>query len=317
MHVLHDCDPGHDDMLAMLLAARHLDLVGVSTVHGNQSVDATTSNALKVLELGGLIDIPVFRGLSRPLVSEAVHAPEVHGESGLDGVELPEPTMKVQELDAVHAIIELSLQYDDLVIVATGPLTNVAAALRLDPTLAGRIREISLMGGSLTFGNSTPAAEFNIWVDPEAAHIVFTSGIPIRMFGLNVTRQASATSERIARMRDLGGHLAVTVADLLEFYRASLERVYGLPGASLHDPLAAATLIRPELFELREMHVGIELNGTLTRGMTVCDYRHVGAGQINGRGAVNRGAAPNARVAVSIDVDGFFDLLTDTLGTYA
>lgn len=317
MHVVLDCDPGHDDMLAILLAAKHLDVVAITTVHGNQSLDRTTSNALKILELGGLQHIPVSRGLARPLLGEAVYAPEVHGESGLDGVVLPEPTARITDVDAVQTIIELSRRYDDLVVVPTGPLTNVAAALTVDAGLAGRIREISLMGGSLTFGNSTPAAEFNIWADPEAADIVFTSGIPIRMFGLNVTRLASATAERIDRIRSLGTHVTRTVADLLDFYRESLHRVYGLAGASLHDPLAVATLIKPDLFELSPMHVGIELSGTRTRGMTVCDYRHASARPLQGKDAVRRGEVPNAQVAVGIDVDGFFDLLTETLGQYA
>jgi inosine-uridine nucleoside N-ribohydrolase len=316
VHVLMDCDPGHDDMLAILLAAKHLDVVAVTTAHGNQSVERTTDNALKVLELAGLKDIPVSRGLAKPLVGEVVYAPEVHGESGLDGVELPESVLRPVEADAVSTIIELSHRYEDLVLVPTGPLTNVAAAFTVDLALAGRIRQISLMGGSLTFGNSTPAAEFNIWVDPEAADIVFSSGIPIRMFGLNVTRLASATTERIERIRRQDNPVARTVADLLEFYRASLERVYGPPGASLHDPLAAATLIKPELFELRSMHVGIELHGTRTRGMTVCDYRHTNSAPLQGKNAVRRGEPPNAEVAVGIDVDGFFDLLTETLGSY-
>ncbi|MCU1529900.1 MAG: Inosine-uridine preferring nucleoside hydrolase, partial [Frondihabitans sp.] len=310
--------PGHDDMLAILLAAKHLDVVAITTVHGNQSLAKVTSNTLKIVELGSLQHIPVSRGLAKPLLGEAVHAPEVHGESGLDGVDLPEASVETTELDAVQTIIEMSHRYDDLVLVPTGPLTNIAAALTVDPTLAERVTEISLMGGSLTFGNSTPAAEFNIWVDPEAADIVFTSGIPIQMFGLNVTRQASATPERIQSIREQGGAVAGTVADLLDFYQQSLFRVYGLEGASLHDPLAVATLIRPELFEMRPMHVGIELNGTRTRGMTVCDYRHTGqATTLNGQSAVRNGSAANARVAVGIDVDGFFALLSETLGLYA
>jgi pyrimidine-specific ribonucleoside hydrolase len=316
MHVLLDCDPGHDDMLAILLAAPHLDVVGITTVHGNQSVDKTTLNALKILELAGL-DIPVSRGLSKPLVQDAVFVPQMHGESGLDGAELPEPTRVPTEIDAVQAIVAASTRYDDLVLVPTGPLTNIAAALIVDPTLAGRVREISLMGGSLTFGNWTPAAEFNIWADPEAADIVFRSGIPIRMFGLNVTRRAAATDARIARIRTQGSHLSEVVADLLEFYSASSKRLYGLSGASLHDPLAVATLIRPELFELQDLHVAIELTGARTRGMTVCDYRHASTPEIQERDAEPRGETPNAKVAVDIDVEGFFDLLAETLGQYA
>jgi inosine-uridine nucleoside N-ribohydrolase len=316
MHVLLDCDPGHDDMLAILLAAKHLDVVAITTVHGNQSVDKTTLNALRIVELGGL-HIPVSRGLAKPLIGDAVHAPQMHGESGLDGAELPYPTTLPTEADAVRTIIDLSHRYDDLVIVPTGPLTNLAAALIVDPTLRSQVREISLMGGSLTFGNWTPAAEFNIWADPEAADIVFRSGIPIRMFGLNVTRRAAATMQRIARIRADGGAVSRVVADLLEFYSASSRTLYGLSGASLHDPLAVATLIRPELFELQDLHVAIELTGTLTRGMTVTDYRHASTPEIQERDAEPRGEVPNARVAVDIDVEGFFDLLAETLGRYA
>ncbi|MET4781007.1 nucleoside hydrolase [Glaciihabitans sp. UYNi722] len=318
MHFLLDGDPGHDDMLTILLAAKHVEVVAITTVHGNQSLEKTTINARKTVELGGLQHIPIARGLDRPLVNEPVYAPEVHGKTGLDGVELPDPVVPLSDLTAVEMIIAMSHEYDDLVIVATGPLTNVAAALRIDPTLAGRLASISLMGGSLTFGNSTPAAEFNIWVDPEAADIVFTSGIPLRMFGLNVTRQAAATVKELDRIRDLGTPFARTIADLVEFYRANLERVYGLKGASLHDPLAIATFIRPELFTMKPMHVGIELHGTRTRGMTVCDYRHAtGESELGGKNAVLRGEPANCDVAIGIDVEGFFDLLTDTLAMYA
>lgn len=318
MHVLLDGDPGHDDMVAILLAARHLDVVGITTVSGNQSIDKVTRNALAIVEMAGLTAIPVARGLPRPLVNDPVYAPEIHGVTGLDGVALPEPTTPLAPLDAVDFILDASRRYDDLWLVPTGPLTNVAAAFIADPSLAGRLAGISLMGGSLTYGNSTPAAEFNIWVDPEAADVVFRSGVPIRMFGLNVTRLANATRTEIGRIRDIGRPVARTVANLLEFYRSSLEKVFGLTGASLHDPLAVATLIRPELFELQRMHVGIELYGTRTRGMTVCDYRHVGRGGGSpvGLDAIGRGEPPNAEVAVGVDVPGFFELLTATLAEY-
>jgi inosine-uridine nucleoside N-ribohydrolase len=317
MHFLLDGDPGHDDMLAILLAAKFVDVVAITTVHGNQSLEKTTINARKVVELGKLQHIPIAMGLPRPLVNKPTYAPEVHGVTGLDGVVLPDPTVELSKSSAVDLIIELSHTYDDLVIVATGPLTNVATALTVDPTLASRLTSISLMGGSLTFGNSTPAAEFNIWVDPEAADIVFTSGVPLRMFGLNVTRQAAATVKELDRIRGIGTEFARTVADLVEFYRANLERVYGLKGASLHDPLAIATFIRPELFTMQPMHVGIELHGTRTRGMTVCDYRHAVGGELGGKDAVLRGEPANCEVAVGIDVEGFFDLLTEALAQYS
>lgn len=197
-------------------------------------------------------------------------------------------------------------------------MTNIAAALIKDPTLTERIKGISLMGGSMTYGGSTAAAEFNIYVDPEAADVVFRSGVPLKMFGLNVTQMASATVERLDRIRAIGTPFARTAADLVEFYRSSLHKVYGLEGASIHDPLAAAIFIKPELFTMQPMNVQIELNGTLTRGMTVCDYRYVGheGKGIYGEEGIIRGAEPNCDVAVDMDVDGFFDLLTDTLAMY-
>lgn len=318
MPYLLDGDPGHDDMLAIFLAAKHLDVVGVTTVSGNQSLAKVTRNARAVLELGELTGLPLAAGMARPLVNDPVYAPEIHGQTGLDGVDLPEPTVVLVDQHAVDFIIEASHAHPGLRIVATGPLTNVAAAFIKDTTLAERVECISLMGGSLTYGNSTAAAEFNIWVDPEAADVVFRSGVPLKMFGLNVTRQASATRAEIARIQEIGTPFAKTVGDLLEFYRSSLENVFGLEGASLHDPLAVATFIRPELFELRPMHVAIELTGTHTRGMTVCDYRRIpGTGDaLAGQDAIVQNANPNCEVAVGIDVPGFFDLLVETLAMY-
>lgn len=318
MHFLLDGDPGHDDMLAIFLAAKHLDVVGITTVSGNQSLDKVTLNARKCVELAGLTNIPIARGLPRPLVNQPRYAPEIHGVSGLDGVELPEPTVALSDLHAVDFIIAASHEYDDLTLVPTGPLTNIASALIKDPTLAERISGISLMGGSLTYGGSTPAAEFNMFVDPEAADVVFRSGAPIKMFGLNVTRMASATIARLDSIRAIGTDFALTVADLVEFYRSSLHNVYGLEGASIHDPLAVAVFIQPELFTLQNMNVQIELTGTHTRGMTVCDYRYVGrqGKGIYGESGIIRGAEPNAEVAVDMDVDGFFQLLTSTLALY-
>jgi len=318
MHCLLDGDPGHDDMLTIFLAAKHLDVVGFTTVSGNQSLEKTTINARKAVELAGLTDLPIAKGLPRPLVNLPRYAPEIHGQSGLDGVDLPDPTVPLSPLHAVDFIIEASHKYDDLWLIPTGPLTNIAAALIKDPTLTERIKGISLMGGSMTYGGSTAAAEFNIYVDPEAADVVFRSGVPLKMFGLNVTRMASATVERLDRIRAIGTPFARTVADLVEFYRSSLHKVYGLEGASIHDPLAAVIFIKPELFTMQPMNVQIELNGTLTRGMTVCDYRYVGheGKGIYGEEGIIRGAEPNCDVAVDMDVDGFFDLLTDTLAMY-
>ena len=183
MRFLLDGDPGHDDMLTLFLAAKHVEVVGLTTTYGNSSVEHTTLNARKCVTLGGLTHIPIAKGSVRPLVNQPRYAPQMHGDSGLDGAELPEPSVGLHPLHAVDFILEQSRKYDDLILVPTGPLTNVASALIKDPTLADRLKGISLMGGSLTFGNTTPAAELNIYLDPEAADVVFRSGVPLRMFG--------------------------------------------------------------------------------------------------------------------------------------
>lgn len=317
-----DCDPGHDDAMAILLGARTLDLKGITTVHGNVPLSLTTLNARKVVELAGLTDIPIAAGMDRPLVREAVHAPEVHGQTGLDGPELPDPQVGVVDEHAVEFINRVAQEVDGsasngLHLVPVGPLTNVAAALRRYPQLARRIWQISLMGGSLTFGNSTPAAEFNIWADPDAAHVVFTSGIPIKMVGLNVTRRVEATPERRQQIRQLGNHTAEVVAQLLDFYSERLRKLFGLPGGSMHDPLAVAALIAPDVLRFEPMHVVVELRGEHTYGMTLCDYRHHDPSNVeNSGGGIVRGEAPNAEVAVAVDNDRFWDLFLDVLATY-
>jgi inosine-uridine nucleoside N-ribohydrolase len=316
--VIIDCDPGHDDALAILLAARHFDVLGVTTVHGNQSLSKVTENALKVLEFSGLTDIPVFSGAERPIVQRAQHAPEVHGESGLDGPPLPRPKLSAKAEHAVDFIVRTVMSEDEVALAATGPLTNVALALHREPRLGERLREISLMGGSLTFGNSTPAAEFNIWCDPEAAHIVFASGVPTKMVGLNLTRHAEAGPGETERIRNLGNRTGQIVAELLEFYGGQVRKLFGLAGASLHDPCAVAWLIDPTLIEARMLHVAVELQGENTRGMTVCDYRHLksAGAEIGGVEGIRRGSAPNAEVGLRLDVERFFNLLIGDLARY-
>ncbi len=316
--VIIDCDPGHDDAVAILLAAPHLDVLGITTVHGNQTLDKTTDNALKVLEFSGLTHIPVIRGLDRPLIQSLHHAPHIHGESGLDGPSLPEPTTPLHPGHAVEFIVDTVMSNDDVTLVPTGPLTNVAAALHREPCLAGRLREISLMGGSVTYGNRTAAAEFNIWADPEAAHIVFTSGVPIKMVGLNLTRQAEAGPAEVERMRALGNRTGRIVAELLEFYGGRLRELFGLGGASLHDACAVAWLIDPTLIEARSLHVAIELRGEHTRGMTVCDRRNVRRPGVDLSAAegIYQSQPPNVEVGLNLDVPRFFDLLIDTLAQY-
>ncbi len=312
-----DCDPGHDDVMALLLGGRHLDLVGITTVFGNASLDKTTQNARKTVEFAELTSVPIARGASRPLVREVRHAPEVHGETGLDGPELPQPEIPLNEQHAVDFILDKSRAVEGLCLAPVGPLTNVAMAIQRDPTLSGRVRQISLMGGSVGSGNSTPAAEFNIWCDPEAAHVVFTSGIPIKMVGLNATREVPATAERRAQIRSLGNRTGGIVADLLDYYSERSRILFGRPGGPMHDPLAVAALIDPEILTFEPMHVAVELRGEHTYGMTVCDTRDIQDEGLppEARG-VGRGQSPNAEVAVAANADRFWELFLDTLRTY-
>ena len=272
-----DCDPGHDDVMAILLAGRTLDLRAITTVHGNASLANTTTNARKTVEFAGLTDIPIAAGMPRPLVREPHYAPDVHGESGSTARRIPPPTVAVLDQHAVDLIIERSHSVPDLHLVPVGPLTNIASALIKDPTLPTRIREITLMGGSLTFGNVTPAAEFNIWCDPEAAHVVFTSGIPIRMIGLNVTRQVLATPDyRAPDPRD-----GPRVHDARRRHARPLQRT-PRPSTPAWPAARCTTRWRSPRSRTRTsstfepMHVAVELSGTHTAGMTLCDGRRLG-----------------------------------------
>lgn len=318
--IIIDCDPGHDDAFAIMLAAKHLDLIGVTTVAGNSSLEKTTVNALKILEAIGRTDVPVYAGCSRPLVVPLVTAPMFHGESGLDGPVLPEPSMSARPEHAVDFIVDSVMSTDGITIAATGPLTNIATALNREPRIADRIKEISIMGGSATYGNWTPTAEFNIFVDPEAARRVFASGVPIKMCGLNLTQQACITPaefERIAALSTKSGRFA---ADLLRFFMASSIKIAGIRGADIHDALAVAWLIEPSLIKAAPMHVDVELSGELTRGMTVCDYRHLRSEDPKVDLArvplyAPRGKAPNAEVGLELDFEGFMELLLSTLAS--
>jgi len=317
-NIILDTDPGHDDAVAILLAARHLNILGITTVHGNSSLANTTKNALKILEFSGLTHLPVIAGASEPLVQPPSYAASVHGESGLDGPVLPEPTTPVHTAHAVDFIIETALSTPQVSLVPIGPMTNIALALRKEPRLKTCVQEICLMGGSTTLGNVTATAEFNIWCDPEAAQIVFTSGIPIKMVGLNLTRQAAAIPQVIERIRALNNRVGKTVAAMLIAYSDNLQRLFGLPGGSLHDPCALAWLIDPSLISAEKMHVQVELYGEHTRGMTVCDQRNLqpAAAGLSVSDGIRTGSIPNAEVGMRIDTPRFIDLLVDTLALY-
>ena len=313
-----DADPGHDDVMAILLAGRLLDLRAITTVHGNASLEHTTINARKTVEFADLTHIPIAAGMARPLVRDPHYAADVHGASGLDGPDLPPPSIGIMATHAVDHIIAASHEVSDLHLVPIGPLTNVASALLRDPTLPSRIAGITLMGGSIRFGNVTPAAEFNIYCDPEAAHVVFTSGIPIRMVGLDVTRQLIADPERRRQVRAIGRRSTTHVADMLDHY-SEAEAVYtGLAGGLLHDPLAVLALAEPDIVTVEPMHVAIELTGTHTAGMTVCDGRRLGPDlrRVPTDRPVAEGAPANADVAVAVDVERFWSRFLEVLATY-
>lgn len=300
---LLDCDPGHDDAAAIVYAARHLDLIGITTVHGNVGIDKTTRNALLVCDLIGL-DVPVSRGLGEPWVQAPFHAPTVHGESGLGGVDFPDPMREVIDENAVDFIIKQGHRHaGNLVLAATGPLTNVATALRCEPRLRSWLKAITLMGGSTTGGNTTAAAEFNIYADPEAAQAVFDSGVEIRMFGLNVTRQVGVTRDDVERLRRLERPVASVFADLFEFYLGRLNAIFGLDSGSLHDPCVFVPYVDDTLFTFRNVRVDVALAPGLTRGMTVCDLRYSGTGstQVLAGGGIQEAKPANAWVAVAVE----------------
>ena len=314
--VILDCDPGHDDAMAILLAARHFDLLGVTTVSGNVDVERTTLNARRVMDLAGL-PVPVARGCAAPLVEPPRHVPEIHGSSGLDGYKFPPPVTPIDPRHGVEFLIETVRARTGVTVIATGPLTNLAVALRRAPEIGARIGEISVMGGSVTLGNSTPAAEFNIRFDPEAADIVFRSGVPLWMCGLNLTRQAGLDRGTIDRLERLGTRTARAMAGVLRVYLKNLRARAGQASASLHDPCAVAILLEEPVISWAPMHVAVELRGEHTRGMTVCDARHIRAfNPAAAEGAGPLGHAPNANVAIGLDHARFLRLIEDALAGF-
>jgi inosine-uridine nucleoside N-ribohydrolase len=311
--ILIDCDPGHDDAVALLYAARHLDLVGVTTVHGNNTVENTTRNGLAVLELGG-IDVPLAAGCALPLAQMSVGIASMHGKGGLDGADLPAPKRKPIKQHAVDFLIAMAEKHKGELILATiGAETNIAVALAREPRLKQWLREITVMGGSTTTGNYTPAAEFNIACDPEAAWAVFESGIPIRMVGLNVTRRTGFDQADITRMKASGRKVAGVIADLMQFYLDRQKSGYGLTIAPMHDVCAIVPYHNDQLIQFRRTSARIELTGTYTRGMTVCDLRHpVGSAEKSLR---NR-TEPNALVAVETHSRPLIEHVIETLLEY-
>jgi pyrimidine-specific ribonucleoside hydrolase len=304
--IILDCDPGHDDAIAALLAltSPELSVRAITTVAGNQTLVKTTRNAQQVLTLANRTDVPIASGMSEPIVRDPRVAEDVHGESGLDGPALPDPTADVVEEDAVGFIARTAKEADGISLVPTGPLTNIGMLLKRYPDIDRHIDEIVLMGGAIEMGNYTPAAEFNILVDPEAADIVFRSDIPVTMVGLEVTRAARVRTAEFDRFRDLGTNVGETVAEWLDFFHRFHEDRYGWDGVPIHDACAVAELIDESIVETEPMHVAVETSGDHTAGRTVCDRHGV------------LGSEPNTSVGVDIDREAFVDLLVDAIGKY-
>ncbi len=303
--ILIDCDPGHDDAMALLLAlaSPELELLGVTTVHGNTTLDNTTVNALKILELAGRAEVPVARGADRPLTREPRVAAHVHGASGLDGPDLPAPAATVVDAHAVDFLANaLRAAPAPVTLIPTGPLTNIALLLAQHPDVTDQIERIVLMGGAIAEGNITPAAEFNIWVDPEAAARVFASGVTTTMVGLDVTHRALMTPAHADTLKQ-SGRVGAVVAELFAFYNRFHSRVYHLPGSPVHDALAVAHVIRADLLGTKHCHVAVDCASELCRGRTVVDLWHV------------TGNEPNAHVGTEVDAPAFIDLLVQRIGS--
>lgn len=309
-----DCDPGHDDAVAILFAARHLDLVGITTVFGNHRVAHTTENALRLLALAGL-DVPVARGFDEALIEPPIDAAPVHGATGMDGAELPPPAAEPLPVHAVEFLIEQARAHQgELVLAITGAHTNVAVALKLEPRLRQWLRAITIMGGSAGVGNLRPMACINVLSDPEAAAIVFKSGVPIHWVGYDLTRTVLVEDADIARLRASGRRVARAVADLCAFYRDRQRAVMGLNGAPMHDSCAIVPYVRPELITYEDVAVEVALAPGPTRGMTIADRRTLVTSENLGRIEPKRPS--NARLAVAADRRAIIDLVLDTVLTY-
>ena len=304
--IILDCDPGHDDAVAIMLAAINpkIELLGITVVAGNQKLEKTVNNALKVCNHLNL-DVPVYSGMSRPMIREQLIADDIHGETGLDGPKFEELKIKAEDKHAVNFIIDTLMNSDEKVtLVPTGPLTNIGMAIRFEPRIIEKINRIVLMGGSYQLGNMTPAAEFNILADPDAAHIVFSSGVKIVMMGLDLTRQASATKEVVEKIKSLNNKASTLSPDSMPFFAASQKNVYGWSAPPVHDPTTIAYIIDPECIEVKPMFCEIELWSERSYGRTLCDYF----------GILKK--EPNVDVAVKLDFDKFWNLVYENLKLY-
>jgi purine nucleosidase/pyrimidine-specific ribonucleoside hydrolase len=298
-----DCDPGHDDALAIILAAKNpaLKLIGITTVSGNGGIAKVTLNARRIATMVNL-HVPIAEGAGKSILGEVEEATDIHGESALDGAELPEPKVELSKLHAVDLVAELLRESNEKVtIVATGPLTNVALFLKMYPALKEKISEIVFMGGSATRGNRTPYAEFNIWMDPEAADVVLRSGLPLTMCGLDVTHQALVTKEIFSKLESMGTSVSKRIIGLLKFFAKTYDEVFEMPNPPLHDPVAVALLIDRSVVKCRKVNVQVELTGALTRGATVVDLHD------------RLGERANCEVALELDFKRFWELMLDAI----
>lgn len=298
--IILDCDPGHDDAIAMMLAwgNPNIDLLAVTTVVGNQTLEKVARNALAVAEIANIRNIPFAKGCPRPLVREVETAPNIHGDSGMDGPLLPEPTQSFSEKHAALLIIDLIMSHPEksITLVPTGGLTNIALAARLEPRIINRVKEVVLMGGGYHTGNWSAVAEFNIKIDPEAAHIVFNAGWKVTMVGLDLTHQALATPDVVERFAALNSKPGQFVVELLKFFGKMYKQAQGFDAPPVHDACAVAYVIDPSLIEVQQVPVNIELTGTHTLGMTVADFRYPPK-------------QCNTWVAKKLDKDRFWDLV--------
>ncbi len=304
--IILDCDPGHDDAVAILLAgaSRKIDLLGITVVSGNQTLDKTVTNALEVCEVAGL-NVPVYGGCPQPMVRKKKEAGDIHGKSGMDGPEFIPLSRGPEKKHAVQFIVDTLMHSEgDITMVTTGPMTNLAMAMRMEPRIVEKIKQIVLMGGSYQNGNVTPAAEFNIISDAEAAYVCFNSGCPITMVGLDVTRKALCYPEIVERMEKIGNKASTFFADLMKFFCKTQKEVFGWEGGPLHDPITIAYLIDPGVLTVKPMNVGIDISLGPSYGRTNCDYFGY------------MGLPNNADVAIDIDVEKFWQIVEDCLKLY-
>jgi purine nucleosidase len=305
--IIIDCDPGQDDAVALFLAfssPAELDVLGITTVAGNVTLEQTQRNARMMCDIAGRTDMPVYAGCERPMVLDPITAEYIHGNTGIDGVDVFEPDTPLQEKHAVDFIVDTLrvAKKGTVTLVPTGPMTNVATAIQRDPTILDAVDRIVSMGGAMREGgNRSPSAEFNVLVDPHAAEIVYQCGRPVTAMGLDVTHQVLSTRERVARIREVGNPVAVATADMLSFFHRYDTKKYGSEGAPLHDPCTVAWLLRPDLFETKACNLSVETESELTQGHTAVDFWHV------------TDRPHNVEWAYEVDADGFYDLLIERL----